>query len=143
MQDKNPPTNEGDLRKNAYYGQDEADKDKKYPAVTLEMSDEALAENAAEKQRIAMHLAEIVKRANSVSSPWGFRAEIFENAFSVGVGGDERTYLPALCLNGPFIGWEKLEEIAREICNTLPVNRVVYDLSGLPADTTTADKKQE
>lgn len=85
-----------------------------------------------EAQRITKHFTEVLNQTNAIASPYGLTAEIFEDIFSVGVGGDERTYLPVLCLVGQFIGWEKMAEVATEICNILPVNRVVYDLSGLP-----------
>lgn len=73
--------------------------------------------------------APILKTAGEIAGKWNLKAEIFENIFSVGVGGDEGTYMPVVNLVGPFPGHEIIEKISIEITNTLPVNRVTYQVA--------------
>lgn len=75
-----------------------------------------------------MEIQEIVESVDKIVSLCGLYAEIPPNIRSVGVGGDERTYLPCVFLVGPFPGWKILAELSTEITNTLPVNRVTYEL---------------
>lgn len=72
---------------------------------------------------------EILARANEIVSPYGLEAEILEDIFSVGVGGDDRTYTPVINLKGPFPGYEVLAKLSTEISNVLPINRVTFELA--------------
>lgn len=77
-----------------------------------------------------MEKEEILARANEIVVPYELRAEIFEDPIrSVGVGGDERTYTPVINLIGSFPGYEILAKISSEISNTLPINRVTFQLA--------------
>lgn len=78
---------------------------------------------------LEMTKTEILVRANEIVSPHGLRAEIFEGINSVGVGGDNRTYTPVINLVGVYSDWEILGALAREIANTLPINRVTYEIT--------------
>ena len=71
---------------------------------------------------------EIVEAVNKISEPFGLKAEILPNSMSVGVGGDNRSYTPVVNLSGPFPGWDILEKVSLEITNTLPVNRVTFEI---------------
>lgn len=51
-----------------------------------------------------MEKEEILHQANEIVGEHGLVAELLEGVLSVGVGGDERTYLPVLCLRGSFPG---------------------------------------
>lgn len=66
-----------------------------------------------------METQEIVECINQIVCPHRLYAEIPPDIRSVGVGGDERTYLPIVFLVGPFPGWEILAELSSEITNTL------------------------
>jgi GMP synthase PP-ATPase subunit len=59
--------------------------------------------------------------------PFCLRAEITPIQ-SVGVVGDERSYLPVVIITGPFPGWDTLEVISTHITNELPVSRVAYEI---------------
>ncbi|TSC70583.1 MAG: hypothetical protein G01um101470_817 [Parcubacteria group bacterium Gr01-1014_70] len=72
---------------------------------------------------------ELLAKVNEIVSPHGLRAEIFKDIYSVGVGGDERTYTLVANLIGPFSNWELLGDLSREISNTLPINRVTYQIT--------------
>lgn len=74
-----------------------------------------------------MTTEEIVERVNVIVTPYGLEAEILEGINSVGVGGDNRTYTPVICLRGEFPGWEVLAKLSTEISNTLPINRVTFE----------------
>ena len=77
-----------------------------------------------------MDESEILERANKMASPHGLKAEILgEDLFSVGVGGDQRSYTPIICLVGPFPGWDVIEKVSTQISNELPINRVTYQTS--------------
>ena len=72
----------------------------------------------------------LLEEVQKVASKYGLKAELLpEDIFSVGVQGDFRTYLPAVVLTGTFPGWDVINQISTEITNTLPVNRVTYDIS--------------
>ncbi len=73
---------------------------------------------------------EILEKAKDIVFGYGLSAEILEGAYSVGVGGDERTYMPVINIIGKFPGYKKLSKISEEITNTLNVNKVVFQLSG-------------
>ena len=80
-----------------------------------------------------MESGEILRRANEIASPHGLRAEFLgSDLFSVGVGGDERSYTRVVNLIGTDPGDEVLAKISREISNTLPINRVTFEITGLP-----------
>lgn len=71
---------------------------------------------------------EVLLRANKIVSPYDLRAEFLEGIYSVGVQGDERSYLPVICLVGPMrVDDSRLPEISSELTNTLPVNRVTLE----------------
>ena len=70
----------------------------------------------------------VLKVANKIAGKFGLQAEIIEDAFSVGVGGDMRTYTPVVNISGPFPGWDCLEKVSNEITNILPINRVTYEV---------------
>lgn len=72
---------------------------------------------------------EILSRVNEIVAPYKLVAEIFGGIRSVGVQGDERSYTPVVNLIGPFPGWETLDTIKSEISNTLPINRVTYQIA--------------
>lgn len=78
---------------------------------------------------LEMANTEILARANEIVNPHGLQAEIFEGINSVGVGGDQRTYTPVINLVGAYSDWELLGTLAREIANTLPINRVTYEIT--------------
>jgi len=72
---------------------------------------------------------EIVQEANAIAAPHGLTAEILEGVRTVGVQGDNRTYLPAIVLRGKFPGWDAIRTVSTEITNSLSVNRVTYDVT--------------
>lgn len=75
---------------------------------------------------------EILRKANEIASPFGLRAEFLaDDLFSVGVGGDERSYTQVINLIGYHPGDEILAKISRDISNTLPINRVTIDITDL------------
>ena len=73
---------------------------------------------------------------NSEYLKYDLWAMIPEGLSTTGVQGDNRTYGPFVIISGPPIGkgmtYDVLEEISTKICNTVPVNRVVYQLAGPP-----------
>ena len=76
-----------------------------------------------------MDKRELLEKANRIVSPYGLRAEIFEDILSVGVGGDERSYMPVINIIGKFPGYKNLSKISSEITNVLPVNRVTFQIA--------------
>ena len=70
---------------------------------------------------------ELLRKVNEIAAKYGLWAEFFPEVLSVGVQGDNRTYLPVVVLKGPFPGWDVIERVSTEIPNMLPVNRVTYD----------------
>ena len=79
-----------------------------------------------------MTIEEIVARANVIVAPYGLKAEILKGIHSVGVGGDNRTYTPVICLKGKFPGWDVLATLSTEISNALPINRVTFETAVKP-----------
>lgn len=75
---------------------------------------------------------EVLRSVQEIAEKYGLTAELLPNAFSVGVGGDQRTYTPVVCLNGPFPGFDVLEKVSTEIGNMTSINRVTFDLTALP-----------
>jgi len=73
---------------------------------------------------------EILMVANAIAKRYHLRAELLPGIFSVGVGGDQRTYTPVLVLIGPHPGNETLASLSTMLGNVLPVNRVTYELGG-------------
>ena len=71
---------------------------------------------------------EIVLAVKEIVEKYYLQAECLDNIFTVGVGGDERTYAPAFVLVGPFPGYDVLAKVSSEISNKLPVNRVTFQL---------------
>ncbi len=82
--------------------------------------------NIIEEQRT---IAELTAKVNEIVAPYGLTAEIPLGINSVGVGGDERTYTPIVILIGEFPGYDVLDQLKSEICNTLPINRVTFQLA--------------
>ena len=76
-----------------------------------------------------MNNEDLLRRANEIVAPYGLQAELLPDIFSVGVQGDNRSYLPVIVLKGPFPGWDVIQKVSTEIPNTLPVNRVTYDIT--------------
>ena len=72
---------------------------------------------------------EILEKANAIVASHDLMAEFLGDAHSVGVGGDNRTYTRVICLVGPFPGWDVLAQLSTEISNTLPINRVTYEMA--------------
>jgi hypothetical protein len=76
---------------------------------------------------VALESYEILVKANELASAYGLKAELLsDDAFSVGVQGDQRTYTPVITLVGPWPGNVALRRLSTEICNTVKVNRVTY-----------------
>ncbi|OGZ44866.1 MAG: hypothetical protein A3J54_00380 [Candidatus Ryanbacteria bacterium RIFCSPHIGHO2_02_FULL_45_13b] len=74
--------------------------------------------------------AEVLSRANKIVLPYGLSAEFLEGIYSVGVQGDERSYLPVLCLIGSMrVDDPHLPQISNELTNTLPINRVTLEMA--------------
>ena len=69
----------------------------------------------------------ILAEAKRIAGQCGLEVEILEETFSVGVGGDIRTYTPVINVSGPFPVHDVLEKVSNEITNTLPINRVTYE----------------
>ena len=67
--------------------------------------------------------------ANKIVSQYGMTAEFLENAYSVGVGGDCRTYTRAIVLIGPHPGNEILGSLATNIGNLTGINRITIELT--------------
>jgi GMP synthase PP-ATPase subunit len=76
-----------------------------------------------------MNKKEIVRQASDIAKKYNLLAELEIRVKSIGVQGDNRTVTPVIILSGPFPGYEKLEEVSTTITNSLPINRVIYDIS--------------
>lgn len=72
---------------------------------------------------------EILRIANEIAIPYGLKAEIFPDIFSVGVQGDGRTYTPVIVLVGLFPGHDVWDYISREISSRTSVNRVTVEIA--------------
>ena len=72
----------------------------------------------------------ILEEVAKLVTPFGLHAEILDDVFTVGGGGDNRSYTPVVVLVGPNPGWEVLKELSGQISNTLPINRVTYETVG-------------
>jgi len=70
---------------------------------------------------------DVLQKTNEIAGKHNLSAEILPEALSVGVQGDNRTYLPVIVLKGEFPGWDILRQVSTEITNTVNVNRVTYD----------------
>ncbi|MBI2625489.1 hypothetical protein HY442_00665 [Candidatus Parcubacteria bacterium] len=75
----------------------------------------------------------VLRQANEMVEPYGFRAEYFPGEEgpirTVGVTGDERAYLPVLCLIGSNPDQEVWEMLSTKITNDLPIGRVTVELA--------------
>lgn len=75
----------------------------------------------------------VLRQANEMAQPYGFRAEYFPGGEglirTVGVTGDERAYLPVLCLIGPNPDQEVWAMLSTKITNDLPIGRVTIELA--------------
>lgn len=76
-----------------------------------------------------MSETEILEAANKIVGLYGLKAEFLGNVYSVGVGGDNRTYTRTLVLMGPNPGDEILASLSTKISNTLGINRVTFELA--------------
>lgn len=72
---------------------------------------------------------EILYRANEMVAPYGLRAELFPDIWSVGVQGDQRTFTQIVNLIGPHPGNDTLAMLSTKICNELPINRVTFEIT--------------
>lgn len=76
---------------------------------------------------------EVLRQANAMVIPHGFRAEYFPGEEglirTVGVTGDERAYLPVLCLIGSNPDQEVWAALSTKITNDLPIGRVTIELA--------------
>jgi len=78
---------------------------------------------------VTLESYEILTKANELASAYGLKAEFLsDDAFSVGVQGDQRTYTPVINLIGPWPGNDVLRRLSTEISNTVKVNRVTYSV---------------
>jgi hypothetical protein len=71
---------------------------------------------------------ELLEKIDKIVKHYGLRAEILAGIYSVGVGGDERSYTPVINLIGPFPGHDILEKISNEITNTFKINRITFQI---------------
>ena len=71
---------------------------------------------------------ESLEIAKEIAKGFGLEAELMPGAFSVGVGGDCRTYTGVINLRGPWHGHEKLAEISTQITNRTSINRVIFEI---------------
>lgn len=75
----------------------------------------------------------VLRRANEMAEPYGFRAEYFPGEEglirTVGVEGDSRVYLPVLCLIGSNPDQEVWAALSTKITNELPISRVTVELA--------------
>lgn len=93
------------------------------------------------KKKPTMSDKEILRIANEIANPHGLKAEFLEDAFSVGVGGDERSYTRATCLVGEMPEDSVLRTISSAITNRTPVNRVTIELARRQPPTAKKKKK--
>lgn len=75
-----------------------------------------------------MSEAESLAIANEIVKHYGLTAEFLGNSYSVGVGGDFRTYTRILVLIGPNPGNEVLASLSTAIGNRAGVNRITFQL---------------
>lgn len=76
---------------------------------------------------VTLEAYETLAKANELASVHGLKAEFLsDDALSVGVQGDQRTYTPVINLVGPWPGDDVLRRLSTEISNTVKVNRVTY-----------------
>ncbi len=71
---------------------------------------------------------EVLKVANEIVSPYGLRAEFLGDAYSVGVGGDSRSYTRVIVLIGSHPRNEILASLSTEIGNRTGINRITIEL---------------
>lgn len=80
----------------------------------------------------------VLRQANEMVKPHGFRAEYFPGEEgpirTVGVEGDERVYLPVLCLIGSNPDQEVWAALSTKITNELPISRVTVELVAREGD---------
>ncbi len=70
----------------------------------------------------------VLDQINTLVAPFNLVASYLGEVKSVGVGGDNRSYTRAIVLSGPFPGWDILEKLSSQIGNTMPINRVTYEI---------------
>lgn len=78
---------------------------------------------------VLMIYEELLMKVNVISLKHDLKAEFLPGAYSVGVRGDARSYLPTVVLVGPFPGWDVLEVVSSEITNSLEIGRVTYEFA--------------
>ncbi|MBS3903354.1 MAG: hypothetical protein KGZ30_03225 [Anaplasmataceae bacterium] len=77
-----------------------------------------------------MEIEELRRQAKEIAQKHGMEAEVPEGVSSVGVGGDHRTYTPIVILSSStFPDHEALARASTEITNSLPVNRVTFEIA--------------
>ena len=62
----------------------------------------------------------------NIVNPYGLEVEFLGSGFSVGVGGDNRTYTRIIVLSGPHPGNETLALLSTKISNLTHINRVTF-----------------
>ncbi len=72
---------------------------------------------------------EILRVANEIANPHGLNAEILDDTYSVGVGGDQRVYQPVICLVGTFVDHKILADISTRISNCTKGCRVTIEIA--------------
>lgn len=71
---------------------------------------------------------EVLEVANEIVRPRGLKAEFFKDVYSVGVGGDFRTYTKVIVLVGPYPGNDTLSSLSTKIGNMTGINRITIEL---------------
>ena len=72
---------------------------------------------------------ELLRGANEIAVKHNLKAEFLGDVRTVGVRGDDRSYLPTVVLTGLFPGWDVLEQVSSEITNKLDIGKVTYDIT--------------
>lgn len=83
------------------------------------------------EQRKVMTEAETLQVVREIAGQYGLQADFLPGIQSVGVGGDDRTYTPVVCLVGtdPFPSHEVLATLSTLISNQTGLNRVAFQIS--------------
>ncbi len=72
---------------------------------------------------------EALEIANKIIEPHGLKAEFLGDVYSVGVGGDCRSYTRIIVLTGSYPGDEILASLSTKISNNTGINRVAFELN--------------
>lgn len=74
-----------------------------------------------------MNESDALKISNEIVKSYGLKAEFLGDFYSVGVGGDSRTYTKVIVLTGPFPGNEILASLSTQIGNKTGINRITFE----------------